>query len=786
MTSRPPSNRTAFARWMGARPGLTAAVAVYLLVTLIQLLPVLRDLLHQLPSDPGDPVLNTWILWWNAHAWPLTARWWDAPAFYPAPGMLSFSEHLVGMTPLTTPIQWLTGSPELAYNLAFIVSFPLSAIAMHLLVRDLTGRDDVAFVAGAAYGFSPYRVAQLAHLQVLFSFWMPLALLGLHAGLRGRRWGFPFAAFCWLMQGLTNGYLLLFFPVLAGLWLVWFAGRRPRTLAASLGWFAAAGLLVAPFLIGYLRFHTAYDMTRSLSEIEFYSSDVSAIFGSSYRLKLWGEILKPSPEGELFPGFVILAVTTAGIAWSIWTTRFWAVVHPNAAPGRLRWFRLFVGSVALIWGLLALASWLTGGFHINLGVTTIPVVNANKPFKVMLVAAFLYVVSGYPGVSASRVDRVTVFYLLAALLTFALCWGPSPRFLGKPFWHLGPIKAPYAWLLMLPGYDGLRVPSRFGLVFILCLAVAAALVLARLLAPGRRTTVVAAVLGCAVMAEGWFGPMPVVPSPLRQPAPWMGDVAGARAVAELPMGDIGDDLGAMLRGTVHGKPVVNGYSGYFPPHEVALARALDHGDLTGLEALAPYGPIAVVVHTESRRGRSLQALLDASPAFVRRGTWAESALYWLPAPAAPAPASAEGPGLAIARLTASVNSTALPQAADGRLDTRWTTDRPQRGGEWVLADLGTARQVGAVTMQLGRFADDYPRMLEVDVSRDDTDWTPVFRGSVSGLAVVGALDDPASLPIAVPVGTPCRYIRLTQIGHDDEMYWSIAELSVHGPPAGQT
>ena len=233
------------------RAGLYAAFAAYLAVTLIQLLPLLRDLLHQLPSDPGDPVLNTWILWWNAHAWPLTTSWWDAPAFYPAPGALSFSEHLVGLTPLTTPIQWLSGSPELAYNVAFIVSFPLSAIAMHLLVRELTGRDDVAFVAGAAFGFSPYRVAQLAHLQVLFSFWMPLALLGLHKGLRGRRWGFPFAAACWLMQGLANGYLLLFFPIVAGLWLVWFMARQPRALATAPGPVRGGrGLVTLPFLIG--------------------------------------------------------------------------------------------------------------------------------------------------------------------------------------------------------------------------------------------------------------------------------------------------------------------------------------------------------------------------------------------------------------------------------------------------------------------------------------------------------------------------------------------------------
>ncbi|HVB38746.1 MAG TPA: discoidin domain-containing protein [Vicinamibacterales bacterium] len=756
-----------------------AAVAIYLLATLVQLYPLLRDLRHQLPSDPGDPVLNTWILWWDAHVWPLTARWWNAPAFYPAPGVLSFSEHLFGISLFTAPIQWLSGSPELAYNVAFVLSFPLSAIAMHLLVRDLTGRDEIAFVAGAAYGFSPYRVAQIAHIQVLWAFWLPLALLGLHAGLRGRRWGFPVAAACWLMQGLANGYLLLFFPVLAAFWLLWFTGRRPRTFAVALGWFAVAGLLVLPFLLGYLKFHSTYDLTRPLSEIEFYSPDVSGIFASSYRLKLWGEILKPSPEGQLFPGFIILALAAAGAVWAASTTRLLAIFRPNAVGGRLRWFRLFAGTVALLWGLLALLSWLTGGFSIHLGFAAIPVFNPVKPLEVMIVAAVLYALTGLGATSASRVDRVTIFYLLAAALMFVMCLGPAPTFLGKAFWPPGPLKAPYGWLLMLPGYDGLRVPSRFASLFILCLTVAAALVLARMLPRRRYAPVVAGILGCLVIAEGWFGPVPVVPSPLSQPAPWISDVGGARAVLELPMGDTPRDVAAMLRGSVHGKPVVNGYSGYFPPHERVLATSLRGGDLTGLEALGAYGPIAVILRTDKDRGGMLQAGFAASPDFVRRGTWPDLALYWLTSPPAPEPPL--GPALPIAKLNASLWPADVSRMIDGRLDTRWATGGPQRGGEWVLVDLGATRQVGSVVMEVGRSAGDYPRALQVEVSDDGASWTPVFHGSVAGLAVQAALRHPRSMPIAVPVRARARYIRLTQLGQDDQMYWSIAELSVRGP-----
>ena len=51
---------------------------------------------------------------------------------------------------------------------------------------------------------------------------------GLHGYLESgrRRWLVLFAG-AWLMQGLTNGYFLLYLPVLVALWLIWFARDRP-------------------------------------------------------------------------------------------------------------------------------------------------------------------------------------------------------------------------------------------------------------------------------------------------------------------------------------------------------------------------------------------------------------------------------------------------------------------------------------------------------------------------------------------------------------------------------
>ena len=75
-------------------PGL--AFVSYLLATLVLAFPLLRDIGGSLTGDLGDPVLNSWILWWNTTAIPFTEAWWNPPVFYPSTNTLAYSEHLVG------------------------------------------------------------------------------------------------------------------------------------------------------------------------------------------------------------------------------------------------------------------------------------------------------------------------------------------------------------------------------------------------------------------------------------------------------------------------------------------------------------------------------------------------------------------------------------------------------------------------------------------------------------------------------------------------------------------
>jgi hypothetical protein len=147
--------------------------------------------------------------------------WWNGLAFFPARHTMTLSEHRLGLWPITSPLIWLGISPIASYNVAFLSSFFLSALAAYALGLTLTGSRSAAFIAGLVFGFNPFRAGHLSHLELLASYWLPVILLALHRWLSSHRFSWlALFAIAMTMQGLTSGYYSLFFGVLVGLWLV--------------------------------------------------------------------------------------------------------------------------------------------------------------------------------------------------------------------------------------------------------------------------------------------------------------------------------------------------------------------------------------------------------------------------------------------------------------------------------------------------------------------------------------------------------------------------------------
>jgi hypothetical protein len=737
-------------------------------LTLLYAAPLLADLSGTLPHDAGDPALNAWILLQSLRHAPLTDAWLNPPVLFPATGVMTYSEHLLGLLPFAWPVAAVTGSPVAAYNVIFLLSFFLSAAAACWLVRDLTGSVAGGIVAGLAYGFAPHRSAQLAHLQVLASFWMPVVLVALrrYVGGGGTWWLAVFAA-GWLLQVLTNGHFIFFFGIVVGAWLVWHASRREhwrRGAAVIAVWVIATGVVAFTYW-PYRAVHERYGMTRSVQEIEFYSAPVEALSHVTADLWLWGDVL-PHGEGEteLFPGLTLCLLIVAGLA----LRRRDAVPDPRAPTTR----RATAILLALAAGVIAVVavSAIVGPWRASVLGISISVTELHKPLTIASVLLLLALVSSGTARRAWRERSPVAFFLGAAALCWLLAQGPTPTAFGEQW--LDP--APYRWLMLLPGVTELRVPTRIWMPATLLLAAAAGTLWAFLMTgrPRRTIAVLTAAASLGLLAEGWVHPFHVAPMPpldygALAPRP-------GRVVVEVPFGDPGQEVGAMFRATLAGLPTANGFSGHDPPHLVMLRNATSQCDLDALDGLAGFGDLSVIADTDRLPDDCMARLVERAS----RDPIAAPGKLLIEMDRRPLPASQPGRLVRPALVTTSINASRLPALVDDDLVSRWDTG-PQEPGEWLQIDLGNVQTVSAVELSLGQYLRDYPRVLVVEGSIDGEAWAPLTTRRGAPLAFQAAVDSPRVLALDVRFEPArVRHLRLTQTGFDDTFYWSVAELRI--------
>lgn len=747
---------------------------VYCGVTIALTHPLVLSIGSVLPNDAGDPGLNTWILWWNTQAVPLTEAWWNPPAFYPVPGVLSFSENLLGLSLIATPLHWLGAGPQAAYNIVFLLTFPLSAIGAYLLTLELTKRRDAAFLAGLLFGFAPYRIAHLLQIQALASFPMPFALLGLHRYLRDPRprWLALFAA-GWFLQGLCNGYYLLFFSVFVGLWILWFASpwARPRQFIAIGAAWVIAVVPLLPLLLRYRAIHATFGFTRDFATIRDFAADVAGLLHPSEHIALWGwlDVFRRG-EGELFPGLTITLLVLAGLLFvreeKSGRVGSWAIA---------RWILMGLASITAVVSLSAviLGPWRLEPF----GVRLLSVSNPIKPLTASLLLTVGLALTSPALRRRYASGSVLGFYALAGGVTWLLSLGPVPTIMGKELFYY---RGPYALLMLLPGFNALRVPARFWMMTTLCLAVIGAIVFDRLTATyGRKRLIVAGVLAIGVLADAWMTAMPLA----ETPKPFAALSCGGQAtgpLVELPLGYPYEDVAAMYRQMSHRRPIVNGYSGNFPPHYAALRFGLSLLEPGILTQLAAHGITDVVVDRDHDPRGIWDRYVRTHPDATRLCTQGRQSLYRLSVPPAAAPVP-PGASLPVAVIRATANPDLVTAMTDRDRATRWHSG-PQEVGTNVELDLGAVRTVSGIDLSVGPFIEDWPRGLVIEASLDGQSWNEIWQGPTAGLAFVAAFEVPLDVPIKFRFpATPARILRMRLTAKDDIYYWSIAEMKVLGP-----
>jgi hypothetical protein len=554
--------------------------------------------------DAGDPLFNLAILRWSAAQLAgAPGDLWSPPFFFPLRGTLALSDHLLGPAAAVAVLQRFGLPPAATYNSLLLAAFGLSGAAAHWVFRRSGLGFPGALLGALAWSFNAYRWSALSHLQVLLALWIPAALWAfdrLLAAPGGRR-AAVFLLF-YLLQlscGVYLAYLLHF--ALAGIVLARVADLRRtwRDAAARRALLVAAG--IAATTSAWLFLHYA-NLGRSLGlGPKFHEVLPNLITFASYLSVSPRTLYAPLwPESRLaiFPlwlGFVPLLLIVVG-----------AHLRRRDAPAPSPARRFGRADAAFALGALALA--LRGEYLLRRLARRHEA--ALKIELALFAVALLALLAVWawrrlhrPVPAAGDPDLATWWRGLVAIA--AICAVVS----------YGPIFA--ALREVVPGLDAVRVPARFFAFTGFALAALAGRGLDRWLERLRARSARTAVAGAAIV----LGLAAVESTPRRAFTDWIAAPALAdappvyrwlaahdevAALVEQPMPPAWREAERMYFATLHGRPIVNGYSGTLPESYLALhAKLLDFPDraVAGELARAGVSHLVLHVHQLSRRDR---------------------------------------------------------------------------------------------------------------------------------------------------------------------------------------
>ena len=127
-----------------------------------------------------DPLFSSWRLYQWARN--LSGQWpgglFDGNIFAPTRDVLLFSDAIPLLAVPAAPFLWLGVPVVKVYATLVWLSFLGAGLAMYACARELTGSRFGAFVAAVIFTAAPFRIEHVMHLELLWTAWLPLVVLG--------------------------------------------------------------------------------------------------------------------------------------------------------------------------------------------------------------------------------------------------------------------------------------------------------------------------------------------------------------------------------------------------------------------------------------------------------------------------------------------------------------------------------------------------------------------------------------------------------------------------------
>ncbi len=300
-----------------------------LLILLVLLFAILINRFWLLPHIDthvyrGVPNFYTWITLWNCHVLGTLdfSNYWSSNAMYPYPHAFAFSENMMGMTPFSAPIWYITKNPILTANLLSILLVWLSAVMTYLIIKKMLNSRLPAVVAALIFSLNPLimKAFSLGRFHMLGVMWIPLIMY-----YNWKFWESNSKRYLWLMGFFwiwtfwINIYLGIFLGIFLGIWnLIWFFYQKPIfSLKKIIQWILCVfiiWILMVPIFLVYQQTAQDSGMIRTLENQIQYTGPVWSWFTISDENWLWGKTLKFLPTGTpdgiveyyMFPGFITM------------------------------------------------------------------------------------------------------------------------------------------------------------------------------------------------------------------------------------------------------------------------------------------------------------------------------------------------------------------------------------------------------------------------------------------------------------------------------------------------
>lgn len=147
--------------------------AIYTLIAAIFFYPVIFHLKSYMFGFSGDPFYNLW-LFKNLSGVDLIVNY---PFGLENPGHILIPNYPI-LDLLGKTLTQLFSSEIVAYNLIILFSFPLSGIAIYLILKEITNNKYASFLGGLIYTFCAYHFARAQmHINLVDIYWLPFNIL---------------------------------------------------------------------------------------------------------------------------------------------------------------------------------------------------------------------------------------------------------------------------------------------------------------------------------------------------------------------------------------------------------------------------------------------------------------------------------------------------------------------------------------------------------------------------------------------------------------------------------